>query len=144
LKFKPRKKREEGNEMIINDHENKQVVDTETGDYMIWSLADRDYHEWYFIIRDKDDKPLFGSIVKENGIKEWPDAGGATLVQYILKRSWIPSGREEAPTDFLGDHTQIVRLEQFLRIYHHYFGIKTPDPRFEFIDDRTGRLGDRS
>jgi hypothetical protein len=127
---------------IVNDQKNERVVDAETGQYITWKLADWQSNSYYFTLHDGDGTGILGSLVERAGIDETGNRGASTLLRFVLRQAWIPTGKPERPTYFYGSNPLIGRLAQFLEIYRHYSGVKTPDPRFEFVDARAEE-GDR-
>jgi len=123
---------------IVNDQARERVVDTETGEYMTWKLADWQTQSSYFVLHDKDENGVLGALVSVSGKYDNPEQTAATL-EFSLEKSWIPTGKEGAPVYFYDAHPLISRLSSFLKVYRHYSGVKSPDPRFEFVDARGGR-----
>jgi len=121
--------------MIVHDKENSRIVDQDTGEYVEWSLFDRETNEWYFIIYAKDGTPVFGSIVERLAWGGTPTQG-ATDVKYTVKKAWFPSGQAERPEYYDGPTEFISKLHEFLKSHKYYYGVKTPDPDFHFSDGR--------
>jgi len=128
---------------IANDVPNKRVIDNVTGQYMTWKTENREIGTMYFVLHGSDGAGLLGAIVRNIAINETGKGGAATLVRFVLEKTWIPSGVEVRPAYFYGDHDLIDKLRQYLEVWKYFGGVKTPDPRFEFIDGRSIEEGSK-
>ena len=120
---------------IIYDAEKSRLVDTERGE----SFRARSDH-WqdpflHCVIYSPDGAPLFAANVEDLAVDETGTSGAATVVSYVVREAWFPSGKPEKPTLFLGPTPMISRLRQWLLARHNLVR-KTPHPRFEFSDGR--------
>ena len=122
--------------MIAYDTHARRMVDTENGEYLLSQLANCETHEWYFNLYDRHNQPLLATIVQVNNIDESGNSGVTTLVNCVLRKTWLPSGRPEPPNYFDEYHPQIPRLDAFLEARLYASGKLNPQPRFEFIDGR--------
>lgn len=121
---------------FVNDRESGRVTDLDSGQYLTWSTENRETGDMYFIIHGADGHGLFGAFVRYCAINETGVGGSATVIKFVLQKSWIPTGRKEPPMYSSGHRDLVDRLERFLKVWKYFGGAKTPDPRFEFIDSR--------
>lgn len=115
--------------------ERKVTVDTETGEYMVYTPTHWQDPYLHFAICSSDDVPLFGAHAERDAIDETGE-GGATLERFIVRHAWFPSGKPEQPTYFHDDTAMIGKLEQFIRVWAKGTKPKKPQPRYEFLDGR--------
>jgi hypothetical protein len=121
---------------FIYDAEKSRIIDTDTGESF---RAKSDHWQDPYLhctIYAADGSPLFAAEVEDKAVDQTGGRGAATLVHYVVREAWLPSGKPEKPTLFLGPTEMIDRLRAFLLARHHLGPPKTPDPRFEFSDGR--------
>ncbi len=122
---------------IVWDDENKRMVDTENGEFLSLTLRDREEHLYNFSIgRPNTTAQVAGELIDDSTKEFETPAGGATVVRYILKKAWIPSGRREPPSNFDVPQHLIDRLRSFLEGDMRRNTQWKYMPRFEFIDER--------
>jgi hypothetical protein len=121
---------------IVLCEEDGWVIDTETGQYLTCKTANREEHALFFTLHASDGSGILGTEVQLDAVDETGKKGPATVVRYLLRKSWIPSGKPEKPVYFVGQNANIAKLRDFLEVWRHRGGVKQPDPRFEFIDAR--------
>jgi hypothetical protein len=123
--------------MILWDDEEARMVDDENGDYLKLCERNREDHEYYATLYTSEGAPYLSTEVKSNNVKEFDTpVGGATVVRWILKRAWIPSGRPEPPSNFDVPNHLVRRLELFLKAHLERQTWLKFMPRFDFIDAR--------
>jgi len=122
--------------VLAFDFERKVTVDTETGNYMVYTPTHWQDPYLHFTIRSSDDRPIFGADVERDVIDEIGQ-GGATLERFIVRRVWFPSGRPEKPTYFWGETEFIGKLEAFITFWAKGTKPVSPQPRIEFFDGRS-------
>jgi hypothetical protein len=120
----------------------QRLVDRSSGEYLVSSLFDRDEHEYYHIIYDGNDTPIFGSLVRRARVPETDKRPGEIVARFELKHAWIPTGRKEPPSYFNDSHPMVDTLARFLEASLAIGGKKNPEPRFEFRDERAAQIRD--
>lgn len=129
---------------IVLDAEKDRIIDADNGESL--KIGPSHWQDPYLhcTICAEDGSPLFAADVERNAIDETGNGGGATLVRYVVRNAWFPSGNQEKPTHFLGHTGMIDRLREFM-LARHNLSPKTPHPRFEFWDRRlpTDRVNER-
>lgn len=90
-----------------------------------------------FALYSEEQKPFFLGDCKHSAIDE-TDAGGATLVRFILERAWIPPGIPEPPTLIYGNCEHIDQLGKLVLQWCAERPARIIQPRYEFEDGREG------
>lgn len=118
------------------DLERKVTVDTDTGNYMVYTPTHWQDPYLHFAIYSSDDRPIFGADVERDAIDE-TGQGGATLVRFIVRHVWFPSGKPEKPTYFWGETEFVDKLGDFITFWAKGTKPLNPQPRYEFVDGRS-------
>ena len=126
---------------IVVDRPNKCVRDEGNGDYLTFEVYNRDSNEWYFWVISADDRHLLGAIVRIAAYGVDDRGRGATHMKFTLRRLWVPDGSKKLPRYITGETPWLGRLGNFLEVYKDYYGVKDPDPVFEYEDGRGHMVG---
>lgn len=123
---------------IIHNADTRDTVDSDTGEYL--RIGPTHWQDPYLhcVIHHADGTPLFSADVERHAVDETGDSGGATLVHYIVRKAWVPPSK---PARLASTHTNdelIAKLRTFLEARQRSRK-STPDPRFEFSDERISK-----